>query len=110
MGKAKAKWRAKRRRAGNKVGDAEETNASQDVPAAHQLQAQRPEAVKRRPQAGSSTDRLVPEEGASEPGRAGSQRGTEFETPITTAPVADVKTHNISVKLSVSLIVGFLGK
>lgn len=108
VGKAKAKWESRRRRARNEAGDAEEINASQDIPAV-QLQFQRPEAVKRRAQGGSSTDRIVPVEEATEPGRGGSQRSTELETPIITPPEADIVTHNISVKLGVSLIVGFFG-
>ncbi|KAJ4383875.1 hypothetical protein N0V86_000718 [Didymella sp. IMI 355093] len=107
VGKAKAKWEAKRRRARDEAGDAEEINASQDVHAV-ELQVQRPEAVKRRAQAGTSTDRIVSAEAASESGRAGSQRSTELETPIICPPIADVGTHNISVKLGISLIVGFL--
>lgn len=109
VGKAKAKWEAKRRRARNEAGDAEETNASQAVQAI-ELQVQRPEAVKRRVQAGSSTDRFVSEEGASESGRPGSLRSTEFETPVIAPPVDEAGTHNISVKLGISLIVGFLGE
>jgi hypothetical protein len=109
VGKAKAKWEAKRRRARNEAGDAEETNASQDVQAI-ELQVQRPEAVKRRVQAGSSTDRIVSEEGASEPVRTASLRSTELETPGIAPSVAEAGTHTISVKLGLSLIAGFLGK
>lgn len=108
VGKAKAKWEAKRRRARNEAGDAE-VNATQDIQAV-ELQVQRPEAVKRRVHAGSSTDRIVTEEGASEPGRTGSQRSTEFNAPVIAPSVAEVGTHTISVKLSISLIVGFLGE
>ncbi|KAF3045549.1 hypothetical protein E8E12_009701 [Didymella heteroderae] len=107
VGKARAKWEAKRRRARNEVGDAEEIIPSQDVQAV-ELQVQRPEAVKRRVQAGNSTDRIVPEESASEQGRAGGPRSAEFETPVIVPSVAEVGTHTISVKLGISLIVGFL--
>jgi hypothetical protein len=110
VGKAKAKWESKRRRARNEPGDVEETNASQDIQPAQQLQVRRPEAVKRRAQAGSSTDRVFQEEGDSEPGRAYSQRSGELDTTTAPIPVADVKTHNISVKVGVSLIVGFFGE
>ncbi|KAF3051619.1 hypothetical protein E8E11_005966 [Didymella keratinophila] len=107
VGKAKAKWEAKRRRARNEAGDVEETNASQDIQTI-ELQVQSPEAVKRRVQAGNSTDRIVTEEGTSEPGRAGSQRSTDFETPVSAPSVAEVGRHTISVKLGISLIAGFL--
>lgn len=110
VGKAKVKWENKRRRARNEVGDAEETNASQDIQPAQEPQPQRPEAVKRRAQAGVSTDRVVAGEGASESGRADSQRSSEFEMTTSPTPVADVKTHNVSIKLGVSLIVGFFGE
>lgn len=108
VGKAKAKWESKRRRARNEVGDAEETNAAEDIQPAQELPVRRPEAVKRRAQAGSSTDRIVPEVKESELGRAHSQRSARADTTSPPAPVADVKTHNISVKVGVSLIVGFL--
>ncbi|KAL1611292.1 hypothetical protein SLS59_000010 [Nothophoma quercina] len=108
VGKAKAKWESKRRRARNEVGDAEETNAAEDIQPAQELPVRRPEAVKRRAQAGSSTDRIVPEVEESELGRAHSQRSARADTTSPPAPVADVKTHNISVKVGVSLIVGFL--
>lgn len=100
VGKARAKWEAKRRRARNEAGDAEETDASQDVQAI-ELQVERPEAVKRRVQAGSSTDRVGSEEAASEP--------TESETPAIAPPVDKAGMHTISVKLGISLIIGFLG-
>ena len=110
VGKAKAKWESKRRRARNEPGDAEDIHASQDIQPAQQLQVQRPEAVKRRTQAGSSTDRIFQEGRDSEPGRAYSQRSGELDTTTAPTPVADVKTHNISVKVGVSLIVGFFGE
>lgn len=109
MGKAKAKWESKRRRTRDEGGDAEETNASQDVQPAQELQIQRPAAVKRRAQAGSSTDQIVTEAAASEPEGADSRRSIESET-ISAARVADVETHNISIKIGISLIAGFLGE
>lgn len=109
VGKAKAKWEAKRRRARNEAGDAEETNASQAVQAI-ELRVQRPEAMKRRTQTGSSTDRIVSERGALQPDRSSSIRSAEFEAPAVTPPVDEAGTHTISVKLGISLIVGFLGE
>ncbi|KAH6620052.1 chromate ion transporter-like protein [Boeremia exigua] len=103
VGKAKAKLESKRRRARDEVGDAEETAASQDSQPVQEPQVQRPEAVKRRAQGGSSTDRIV---AASERSQPDNRRSAEFETTDST-PVADIKTHNISIKLGVSLIAGF---
>jgi hypothetical protein len=110
VGKLKAKWESKRRRARNEAGDAEEVPASQDIQPVQQVELRRPDAVKRRPQAGNSTDRIVPEEDVSSSGRAASQFSTEPVTAADLPPVADVKTHNISIKLGLSLIAGFLGK
>lgn len=110
VGKLKAKWESKRRRARDEAGDAEETNVSQDIQPPQELQIQRPEAVKRRVQAGSSTDRIVAEEDNSGPSRTNSQRGMEFEATMDPTPVVDVKTHNISMKLGLFLIAGFFGK
>ncbi|KAJ4984124.1 chromate transporter [Stagonosporopsis vannaccii] len=108
VGKAKAKWESKRRRARNEVGDAEETTNSQFIQPAQELQVRRPEAVKRRAHTGGSTDRIVAEEAtSSEPERSDSRRrSADFET-ASIAPIADVKTHNISIKVGVSLIAGF---
>ncbi|XPS71388.1 hypothetical protein M3J09_003577 [Ascochyta lentis] len=107
VGKLKAKWESKRRRVRNEAGDAEETSSPQDIQPAQQLQVRRPEAVKRRAQAGSSTDRMVPDDDEG-PGRAVSQRSTELDTTTNSPPVADVTTHNISIKLGISLAAGFL--
>ncbi len=109
VGKAKAKWESKRRRARDEAGDVEDTTASQVIQPAQELQIQRPEAVKRRAQGGTSTDRIVADEAASEPGRTDSQRSTE-SGPNASTPVADVKSHRISIKVGVPLIVGFFGK
>ncbi|CAN9234539.1 unnamed protein product [Alternaria alternata] len=109
VGKMKAAYLAKRRRARDEQGDAEEVQTTtQSIP----IELTRPEAVKRRQRAGSSTDRIVPE-------REEAGRSHAGEHPVvddvaakndaeTVAPVADVKTHNISVKVGASLIVGFL--
>ena len=110
IGKAKAKWENKRRRARNEVGDAEETITSQDIQPPAELQVQRPEAVKRRVQAGTSADHITAIGAAAEPGRVDSRESMTTEAAAGTSPVADIKTHNISVKLGVSLIAGFFGK
>jgi chromate transport protein ChrA len=102
--KMKASYQAKRRRARNEQGDAEEVSATtQTIP----VELTRPEAVKRRPAGGSLTDRIVPEQEEAGRSRAGEHPNVS-DTKHTVTPVADVKTHNISVKVGVSLIVGFL--
>ncbi|OAL56718.1 chromate ion transporter-like protein [Pyrenochaeta sp. DS3sAY3a] len=101
VGKWRAKYVARRRRARNEDGDAEEVAATLIVP----VDVQRPEAVKRRVQSGSaSTDPiLVAEEEDDEagPSLAGERQQRE-ETPV-----ADTRTHNISVKVGVWLIAAF---
>ncbi|KAG9187682.1 hypothetical protein G6011_05553 [Alternaria panax] len=104
VGKMRAAYLAKRRRARNEQGDAEEVQAtSQSIP----IELTRPEAVKRRQRAGSSTDRIVPEQEEAGRSHAGEHPVVD-DRAETAASVADVKTHNISVKVGVSLIVGFL--
>jgi chromate transport protein ChrA len=106
IGKLRAGYAAKRRRARNEGGDAEETAATQDIPLAEGLQVRRPEAVKRKAHAGSSTDRIMPVEESAGPSRSQESRSAEEVTEVTT--IADTKTHNISIKIGMSLIVGFL--
>jgi hypothetical protein len=110
VGKFKAKWQNSRRRARDEVGDAEESSVSQEVQPAQQLQVQRPEAVKRRTQADSSTDRTIPEDEVSGAGRSNRKRSTGNARTTEPTPLVDVKTHNISIKLGISLVIGFLGK
>ena len=110
VGKIKAKWESKRRRARNEAGDAEDTSATQDIQLVQELEIRQPEAVKRRVYAGTSTERIISGGGESDLSRADSQRNTEPDTMTNPEPVADVKAHNISIRLSVSLIAGFFGK
>lgn len=106
VGKIRASYAAKRRRARTEGGDAEETSAAQDVPPAEQLQLKHPEAVKRRPQAGNSTDRIAPVEEEIGPSRSAERRNTMKIAGATLA--TDTLTHNISIKIGLSLITGFL--
>jgi chromate transport protein ChrA len=106
IGKLRAGYAAKRRRARNEGGDAEETTATQDIPLAEGLQVRRPEAVKRKAHAGSSTDRIMPVEESAGPSRSQESHSAEEVTEVTT--IADTKTYNISIKIGMSLIVGFL--
>lgn len=105
IGKLRAGYAAKRRRARNEGGDAEESTATQIVPPAEELQVRRSEAVKRKAHAGSSTDRIMPVEEAG-PSRADPNRSAEDVTEV--VPVADTRTHSISVKKGITLVVGFL--
>lgn len=102
VGKLKASYAARRRRTRG-YGDAEESNPTQDIiPVVSQLRP--PEAIKRRPQAGNSTDRILPLEEEVGPSRTESRReGIMFEA----APVADTKTHNITIKTGLILVAGF---
>jgi chromate transport protein ChrA len=107
IGKLKAGYAAKRRRAKNEGGDAEETAATEMVPPAQELQVRRPEAVKRKAHAGSSTDQIMPVAG-SEAGPSRSEASCSAENVTEVAPVADTRTHSISIKMGIALIVGFL--
>jgi chromate transport protein ChrA len=105
LGKLRARYAARRRRVRNEDGDAEETTATENVPPAEELQIRRPAAVKRKAHAESSTNVHLPTEDVSP------IRLARDSSPIEgaqAAPMADTKTHNISVKIGLSLIVGFL--
>jgi chromate transport protein ChrA len=105
VGKLRAGYVAKRRRARNEAGDAEETTTTQSIPPADELQVRRPEAVKRKVHAGSSTDQILSVE-TNIGSRRSEERGDAEATQVT--PVADTITHNISVKIGLSLVIGFV--
>ncbi|KAH7406206.1 major facilitator superfamily domain-containing protein [Phaeosphaeria sp. MPI-PUGE-AT-0046c] len=104
IGRLRAGISAKRRRAKDEGGDAEETSATQDIPPAEELSVRRPEAVKRKAHAGSSTDRIMPVEDASE--RQPEHRHATSES-IGNATVAGTRNHTISVKVGLALAAGF---
>jgi chromate transport protein ChrA len=110
IGKMRAGYAARRRRAHNEGGDAEETTATPSIPLAEDLQVRRPEAVKRKAHAGSSADHtadhIAPLEKEVIPSRSDDRRSTENKVEVT--PATDTKTHNLPVKVGISLIVGFL--
>lgn len=103
VGRVRAKWR-KRKSGGGREEEEVGGVVAQSIP----LEIMRPEAavVKRRMQAGVSTMQSV-----------GSERGDSDAVERTSPaiervqtdsdPVPDTKTHNISVKLGLSLIAGF---
>jgi chromate transport protein ChrA len=105
VAKMKARYAARRRRARNEDGDAEETVAAQDVTPAEQVPLGRVEAVKRRPQAGDSVDRILPvEEEEGGPSRTAERRSTEISEAT---PTTDPRTYNVPIKLGISLTVAF---
>jgi chromate transport protein ChrA len=106
VGKFRAVYAAKRKRARIEDGDAEDTTTTQFVPPAEELQVRRPEAVKRKVYAGSSTDQILSTETNAGPSSSGHQDNAEETIEVT--PTADTITHNISMKIGLSLVVGFV--
>lgn len=102
IGKLRHKWESQRRRARNEGGDAEEVGISQSTPSAREMRPRQPEAIKRRVQAGSSTDRIVPVQEDADPSQ--SSRRSTYSPPTT-----DGQAHTIPIKLGIALIVGFFG-
>jgi chromate transport protein ChrA len=105
VAKMRVGYAARRRRARNEDGDAEETAATQDVPPAEQVPLEHLDTVKRRPQAGNSVDRILPVEEEEGPSRSTERSNTE-EMSVST-PAADARTHNIPIKLGLSLTAAF---
>jgi len=104
IGKLRAGWVAKRRRARNEGGDAEDVNATQIIPTAEELQPRRPEAVKRKPHVGNSTSTQPAQHTPPSPA---SQRGSSNDTPEPT-PVIDTAKHTFPVKTGIAIISFFL--
>ncbi|KAI8937744.1 hypothetical protein NX059_005444 [Plenodomus lindquistii] len=100
IGKARARYAARQRKARDGDADVDQVPAVQSIP----LQVQRPEAVKRRVQAGASADHIL-----DDPEEASSSRHEERQSvdQVTATPTADTRTHNISIKVGLSLIAGF---
>lgn len=109
IGKMRANWTAKRRRAEHQERDVEEIRSSQIIPLEEHEQVAATNLTQRRAPAedlgrNASTERDLTRQISSGNGFAG-------ENPDSTgaAPIADTTTHNISVKLGVAIITGFLG-
>lgn len=100
IGKVKASYAA-RRRARIEDGDAEPIASALDVLPAEELQLERPEAVKRRPHAENSADRIMPVEETVTTSRSTNSLNAEQSTANT--PPTAPKTHSISIKLGLSL-------
>lgn len=109
VGKMKARYQVRRRRARNEQGDAEEEIQHAEAPQTPLVQLARPQAVKRRPQAGSSTmdDAASSREDPTVTQPLDYSATDEPARHISEQPVADLKTHVISVKLGATLIIGF---
>lgn len=105
VGKARARYAAKRRRAINEGGDAEEVATTQSIP----VEVRRPETVKRRAQVGASTDHILAEQTEAGPSGTGERRGEEDATNTFVTPAVDTRTHKISIKVGLSLAAGFFG-
>ncbi|KAK7190036.1 hypothetical protein DPSP01_006333 [Paraphaeosphaeria sporulosa] len=97
VAKVKADYAARRRRSRTEGGDAEETAAVHDIPL---VQLERPEAVKRRPQAASSADRILPVEEAAGPSQTTERSNTETRA---LTPVESNRPHTITIKLGLTL-------
>jgi hypothetical protein len=109
VGKMRASWRLKRRHARDQRGDVEGVRSSQSIQLEGHAQVASVNLTQRKPQAESSGQNASTER---EP--AGEDSSINGSVPggaeITeAAPIADTKTHNLSVKLGISLIIGFLG-
>lgn len=109
VGKMRANWRSKNRRAKGQEGDVERTRSSQSIPLEEHAKAASTNLTQRKPQAeGSdrpaSTERNI---AGQDSFTNDSARGGAASTEA--APIADTKTHSISVRLGLSLVTGFLG-
>lgn len=105
--KMKASYVAKMRRTRNEAGDAEDVTVTQSVP----LEVlPRPEAARRRPQAGASSDPILSVDDDLTSKRVGDQSAAESPPHSQIEQILDAATHTISVKLGLSLIVSFFGE
>ncbi|KAF1941527.1 chromate ion transporter-like protein [Clathrospora elynae] len=104
VGKFRAAYAARKRRARNEQRDVEDISATQSIP----LHVTRPETVKRRLKAGNLNDRLLPDQGLAGPAYAKVRQSADHATRDAVTPISDTKTHKISVKVGISLIVGLL--
>lgn len=109
IGKLRTRWEAKRRRAAsNQGGDVEGVDTAQSIPLEGQTPMDPPGLTQRKPQVENSGNRISMGQEPLEqsPSDAVLAQGGAESTNV--VPVADTQTHNISVKLGISLIVGFL--
>jgi hypothetical protein len=109
VGKARVYLRARRRRARD-GGDCEEVNASGSMQPTEQSRDAPTELTQRKSQVEGLKHRAPAGQVSAGPEPAKTNSVREGEASTEPNPVADTKTHNISVKMGISLIVGFLGK
>ncbi|KAH7345905.1 chromate ion transporter-like protein [Pyrenochaeta sp. MPI-SDFR-AT-0127] len=108
IGKMQAKLEAKRRRPRNEGGDAERVNISPSIPLEEHAQTGSAKLVQRKPQAESSKGHASTEHNSAGQDQVANSVVSADAEGVAAAPVADTKTHNISVKLGISFVVGFL--
>ncbi|KAF2017690.1 chromate ion transporter-like protein [Aaosphaeria arxii CBS 175.79] len=101
VGKMRAKREAKRQR--RNAPDAERLDVAPSVPLEENTQAHTANLARRKQQVESSQGQTT-----TEPDSTANSSGREGPDTVESAPVTDTKTHNISVKVGLTLIVGFL--
>lgn len=99
----KARYQAQRRRARNEQGDAEEEIQHAGLQQTPPVELTRPQAVKRRPQAGSSTV----DDATSSREDLSSHQHHEPAPHTPEPPQSEIKSHKISVKFGATLIITF---
>jgi hypothetical protein len=108
VGKMRAKWETNRRRTTNEGGDAERFNTSQNIPLKEYAHATPATLNQRKPQAEGSEGHTSTDRDPTGQDSFANSWSHEGAESAEAAPVADTKTHNISIMLGISLIVGFL--
>lgn len=103
VGKIRADYAARRRRR-HEGETLDATSRTQTVPVV-ELEAMRPVTVKRRNQPGTSIDQITPPIADA---AAPSNAGNDVSQETTGVLVADTKTHNITIKVGVFLIIASL--
>jgi hypothetical protein len=109
IGKMRANWTAKRRRAKNQNGDVEEIRPSRSIPLEEHAQDAATTVTHRKPQVEDlGRDASIVRDPARHTSSAnGSAREDSDSTGA--APIADTTTHNVSVKIGIAIIASFLG-
>jgi hypothetical protein len=107
VGRLRSNWEAKRRQAArNEGGDAEGANASQSISLDERVQSGTPGLTQRKSQIVEGSDGRVSTEQSTRQSPLDCSPAAAESTEA--LPVADTQTHNISVKMGILLIVGFL--
>jgi len=110
VGKMRAKWIAKKRRARDEGGDAERLDISQSIPLEEHAQDVSTTLTQRKPHGEDSNSHALTEEvSAGQQGSIANGLPIEGVQSPEAARIEDTKTHTISVRLGISLILGFLG-